>query len=352
MQVMVLAAGFGERLWPLTERLAKPAMPVFDEAVLGRIIRSLAADGADRIVYNTHHLAEQVAVVAEEACPPGVELLRSHEDVIQGTAGALRQAAGLFRDEPLVVLNGDVIHDVDLTRLVTVHRTRSALVTLVCRTDPEASAYGSLGIDGESRIRRFLGWRAPSFETARLKTVMFTGIQVIEPEILGSIPPGVSSTTEDLYPALLRGDEPVLGLVHEGYWMDIGTPARYLKVHRDLLRGKVGEAPKSGWRPPQTGRITIKEPVWVYEDAAVEPRSALGPYAVVGPGCRLGSGCLVERSVLMEGAAVGAKAVIESCIVAPGVAVPADGVYVDQMMTIDGEGSLTLTPIGPGGEVA
>lgn len=352
MQVMVLAAGFGERLKPLTERLPKPALPLFGDTVLGRLVKALAAQGADRIVYNTHYLAEEVARVAEEACPPGVELLRSHEEHIQGTAGALREASGLFRDEPIVVLNGDVIHDVDLHRLVAFHRARGAVATLVCRADPQTEAYGPLGIDGEGRVRRFLGWKAEGVELSHLKTVMFTGIQVVEPETFGCIPSGVVSTTETLYPALLKQDEPVFGVVHDGYWMDIGTPARYLKAHRDMLRGKVGPPPKSDWHPSAVANITVKEPLWVAEDAVVEARSVLGPYAVIGPRCRLGPGVVVERSLLMEGAEVGPRTILEGCIVAPGVRLAPAGTFSDKLLTLDEEGGLQLTPIGPGGEAA
>jgi NDP-sugar pyrophosphorylase family protein len=352
MQVMVLAAGFGERLKPLTERIPKPALPLFGETVLGRLVKALAAQGADRIVYNTHHLADEVAQAAEEACPPGVELLRSHEESIQGTAGALREASGLFRDEPLVVLNGDVIHDVDLPRLMAFHRARGAVATLVCRADPQTEAYGPLGLDGEGRVRRFLGWRAQNAEMGRLKTVMFTGIQVVEPEALGRIPGGVVSTTETLYPMLLREDEPVFGAVHEGYWMDIGTPARYLKAHRDLLRAKVGPPPKSDWHPSAVANISVKEPLWVVEDTIVEVRSVLGPYAVIGPRCRLGPGVVLERSVLMEGVEVGPRTILEGCIVGPGLRLAKEGNFSDQLITLDEDGGPQFTPIGPGGEAA
>jgi NDP-sugar pyrophosphorylase family protein len=353
MQVMVLGAGFGERLRPLTDRLAKPALPLLGETVLGRLVRDLAAAGADRIVYNTHHLADQVSLAAEEACPPGVELLRSHEERIQGTAGALRKAAELFRDEPLVVVNSDVIHDVDLARLVALHRARRAKVTLVCRPDPEAEEYGPLGLDGEGWVRRFLGWRAPATEEASLRTVMFTGLQVVEPSILERIPPGFVSTTEALYPDLLRAGEPVFGVVHEGYWMDIGTPTRYLQAHCDILQGRVDPPPPPHrWRPSPGAVVTLHEPLWVAEDVIVESRSALGPYASVGPGSWLGPGVVVERSVLMAGVEVGPRTVLQGCIVAPEVQIPSGGAFVDSLITLgDGDGP-RVTPIGPGGEAA
>jgi NDP-sugar pyrophosphorylase family protein len=352
MQVMVLAAGFGERLKPLTDSLAKPALPLFDETVMGRLLKCLASLGADRIVYNTHHLADEVARAAEEACPPGVELLRSHEESIQGTAGALREASALFRDEPLVLLNADVIHDADLHRLVAYHRTHGSVVTLLCRADPQSISYGPLGLDGEGRVRRFLEWVSPEAEASRLKTVMFTGIQVIEPSAIEGIAEGFVSTTETLYPDILRRGEAVFGALHEGYWMDIGTPARYLKAHRDLLRGKMGKVPKSEWSPAGPRHVTIKEPVWVARDAVVESLSVLDSYAVVGPRCRLGPGVVLERSVLMAGVEVGPRAYLEGCIVAPEVHLGASGDLTDQLITLDEDGGPVFTPIGPGGEAA
>lgn len=352
MQVMVLAAGFGERLKPLTVRVAKPALPLFDETVLGRLVRALVGAGADRIVYNTHHLADQVSRAAEEACPPGVELIRSHEEKAQGTAGALREAADLFRDEPLLVVNGDVVHDVDLARLVALHHARRAQVTLVCRPDPEAEGYGPLGLDGEGWVRRFLGWRAPDADVASLRTVMFTGLQVVEPSVLGLIPPGFVSTTETLYPGLLKAGEPVFGVIHEGYWADIGTPARYVEAHCDILRGKVGPPPKSRWQPPTDVTVNLLEPIWVAEDVVVESRCVLGPYAVVGPGSWLGPGVVVERSVIMAGVVVGPKAILEGCIVAPQVRIPAGGIFIDRLITLGDGDEPEVTPIGPGGEAA
>jgi NDP-sugar pyrophosphorylase family protein len=352
MQAMVLAAGFGERLRPLTEKTPKPALPLFDQTVMGRVLGQLAASGARRIVFNTHHLADQVAQVAEQARPAQIELIRSHEPSLLGTAGALRQASDLLEREPLVVVNGDVLHDVDLPRLVALHRARRAKVTLVVRRDPEAEAFGALGVDEEGWVRRILRWVAPGSGREGLRTVMFTGLQVVEPAVLDEIPPGFSSTTEDLYPRLLERGEPIFGYLHEGYWLDVGTPERYLRVHWDMLEGALGPRPLSRWRPPSASSLTLQEPYWVAEDACLEPRCHLGPLAVVGSGCHLGAGAVVSRSLLLPGVEVGPRTLVEGCLVASGVRLPAGESFKESLIALDGEGRLRLSPLGPGGEAA
>jgi mannose-1-phosphate guanylyltransferase len=345
MKAMILAAGLGTRMRPLTGHCPKPLLPLLLQPILDHILTQLPRHGICDVIINLHHRADQLARWLGDGSRWGVQLSLSFEPEILGTAGALKRVEPLLRDAPFLVLNADVLIDMDLQALWHWHCQRQALVTMVLRPDPAARSYGAVLVDADGRVQLING-RPSTHVPATGEETMFACVQVVDPQVLERIPPyGFSMTTSDVYPALIERHAGVYGYPYTGYWMDIGTPERYLQAHWDMLDGALGDA----WiqRLPAGSRlvlrpddmpllapgVTLVPPVVLGPDIALAPDVHLGPYAVLGAGCRLASGAMVRDSVLWDGVQVGAGAQVRGCTLATGVQVPAASIRVQEVLS-------------------
>ena len=296
---MVLAAGFGTRLRPLTDLLPKPAVPVAGLPLLQFALARMRAAGARRAVVNTHHLAIEMERVAGEAGRgAGVEVAISREPVIAGTGGALRQARSLLGGAGAVVLwNGDVLFDLDLDGAVAAHRASGALATMVLAPMPQGASYATVEVDRSMAVRRIAG-HGPG--GANLVPLHFTGVHVLSPAILEQVPdePFACDVNRHVYPPLL-GRGLVRGVVAGGYWNDLGTPARYLQANLDVL-SRAAPVLLPGAEPFAALRETGPR-VWVAPGAEVDAGATLVGPVLVGGGCRVPAGAWVERAVLWPG---------------------------------------------------
>ena len=333
MKAMILAAGLGTRLRPLTDRLPKPLLPLMLVPMLGRLLAQLRCQGVREVVINGHHLAHQLAAWLGDGSVWRLRLAFVQEAEILGTAGAMKNAAPHLQGAPFLVINADVLVDCDLQSLWAWHRARGALVTMVVRPDPAARDTRPVMVDQHDRVRQINGRPQGADVGPNCEAAVFTGVQIVEPEVLDAIPAGrFVSTTADTYPLLLREGLPVFAYRHHGYWLDVGAPERYLQAHWDLLDGALG----ASWekRLPAGSQIlreageqrvnggTIEPPVVLGAGSTLGPGARVGPYVVLGPGCRLGPDVVVRESVLGENCTVGAGAVLWRCIQGPGVRVP------------------------------
>ena len=329
---MILAAGLGTRLQPLTDRLPKPLLPLMLTPMLGHLLAQLRRQGVREVVVNGHHLADRLAAWLGDSSRWGLRLAFAHEAEILGTAGAMKNAAAHLQGAPFLVINADVLVDCDLQKLWAWHRARGALVTMVVRPDPTARDSRPVMVDERDRVWQVNGrpqWRdaGPEWQAA-----VFTGIQIVEPDVLDAIPAHrFVSTTADTYPLLLQEGRPVSAYRHCGYWLDVGVPERYLQAHWDLLDGALGSLweehlPEGcqvvrGAGEQRINGATLEPPVVLGAGAALGHGARVGPYAVLGPGCRLGPGAVVSESVLGDGCTVGSGAVLRRCVLAPGARV-------------------------------
>ena len=345
MKAMILAAGLGTRMRPLTDHCPKPLLPLLLQPILDHILAQLPRQGIRDVIINLHHHADQLARWLGDGSRWGVHLSLSFEPEILGTAGALKRVEPLLRDAPFLVLNADVLIDMDLQALWHWHCERRALVTMVLRPDPAACSYGAVIVDADGRVRLING-RPSTHVPATGQETMFACVQVVDPQVLECIPPdSFSMTTSDVYPALIERHGAVYGYRYTGYWIDIGSPERYLQAHWDLLNGALGDAwiqrLPSGSRgvlrpdatPPVAPGVTLVPPVVLGPEVTLAPDVCLGPYAVLGAGCRLASGAVVRDSVLWEGVQVGAGARVRGCALATGVQVPAAGTLVQEVLS-------------------
>lgn len=235
---MILAAGLGTRLRPLTDRLPKPLLPIAGRPIIEYSLAWIAAAGIKQVMINLHHLGDLIRRTVGDGSRFGLEVSYSDEPVILGTGGGLKQVERFFGSDPVLVLNADVLTAVDPGAVIRAHLATRPLATLVVRRDPEVAAYGALGIDSDGRIRRFLG-RGPQ-TSAPLDDVMFTGIHVLDPRIFAELPPaGTFSPITDAYIAIVERGDPLMAYLTDAPWIDIGTPDRYRQAEQWVSAGVI-----------------------------------------------------------------------------------------------------------------
>jgi NDP-sugar pyrophosphorylase family protein len=238
MNAMLLAAGLGTRLRPLTDTTPKPLLPIAGRPLLVWNLLLLKRHGITDVVVNLHHLGGQIVQAIGDGSRLGLRVAYSHEPEIQGTGGGIRQAAPFLKNGPFLVLNGDTLSECDLTGLIAAHRAGKALATLALREDPEATRWGPVTVDAGCRILQING--VPPLQTGDPpgRPYMFAGIHMMEPAVLDAIPPGPGSII-DVYHALLGNDRMLRGWRMNGYWSDIGTRERYEQAERDAAEGRL-----------------------------------------------------------------------------------------------------------------
>ena len=233
-RAMILAAGRGTRLAPLTDRIPKPLVPVAGRPLLEHILDFLRAGGIDDVVINLHHLGHLIAEHFGDGSRHGVRIRYSWEDPILDTGGGIKRAEPLLAGEPFVVVNGDSLLELRLQDVVARHEESGALVTMVVRPDPEARRYGLIELDADDRVRRVVG--VPADVPVPLRGFMFPGLHIFQPGIFSwmenDVPYSVIRVT---YRRLLLAGVPVQGFVTPARWVTIDTPAALAAADVSLL---------------------------------------------------------------------------------------------------------------------
>jgi len=290
---LVLTAGLGTRLRPLTDVRAKPAIPVAGEPMIRRIITWLAAHRVTDLVLNLHHRPETLTAVVGDGADLSVRVRYSWEPRLLGSAGGPRQAVPLVAADQFLVVNGDTIADVDLVPLMDAHRASDAMVTLALVPNREFERYGGVLIDADGRVTGFVK-RGPSAEGS----YHYIGVQLVKAAAFDAVPLGVAARSiGGVYDTLMR-ERPgsVRAVVSDAEFWDVGTL-------RDYWRTSIALAQRSGM-------------------------ADLG----VGRGSRIDGSARLSRSILWDDVQIGANAVIEDCILTDGVRVAADAVHRDEIL--------------------
>lgn len=237
MKAMILAAGLGTRLRPLTNTVPKPLLPVAGTPLIVWNLLLLKRYGFRDVIVNLHHLGPMIEQVLGNGSAFGLRIIYSKEPVILGTGGGIKQAEPHFSGEPVLVMNGDTLVELDLEALCSFHLSRQAAATLVLRDDPHAEQWGVVEVGSEGRIVRITGrGRA---ETSPTTPRMFAGIHVLTPRLLRAAPKSTAFSIIDTYVSAIERGEQVLGYDLCGYWSDIGTPERYTQAERDAAAGLI-----------------------------------------------------------------------------------------------------------------
>jgi NDP-sugar pyrophosphorylase family protein len=242
MKAMVLAAGLGTRLLPLTERLPKALIPVAGRPMIEYSLLLLRYYGIRDVIINLHHLGAQIESYLGDGKGLGLQITYSEEAELLDTGGGLLKAKPFLQDGTFIVINTDVLIDLSLSTLVAFHEAKRAAATLVLRPDPLADQYGSMEIDADGRIHRFLRTQISRPDSHPTTKLMFTGVQVLEPRVFDCMESDSAvqkfSTTKDTYPRMLLHRESLYGFRFDGFWQDLGTATRIRDAEENLTSGR------------------------------------------------------------------------------------------------------------------
>ncbi|MBF8266788.1 MAG: Nucleotidyl transferase [Dehalococcoidia bacterium] len=317
MKAVILAGGEGTRLRPLTCNTPKPMVPILNRPFLEHMLGHLKGHGVDHAIVTLCYLPDKIKAHFGDGEGVGMHLSYMLEERPLGTAGAVKNVEEALH-EAFFVLNGDIFTDLDLKAMVRFHREKRAQVTLFLTPVENPASFGVVETDPEGRVLRFLEKPSPG-ETS--SNWINGGVYFMEPQALSHAPAREFHMFErGLFPRLLELGVPVYGYRARPYWMDVGTPASYLRVHRELL---LGSSARPGIEPgDENSQIhpsaQVLGPVLLGQGCRVEPGSVIRGPAVLGAGCVVGQGALVQGSVLWRGVSVERGASLIDCIIGDG----------------------------------
>ncbi len=288
MKAFVLAAGKGTRLRPFTDSLPKPMIPVLNRPVMAGVLSLCREHGFKEIMANVHYKGGQIMKEFGDGAAYGVHLSYSVEEHLLGTAGGVRRQTDFLRGGTFVIVSGDVVTDLDLSRLLAFHRSRSAMVTMAVKEVDNPSRFGVVVTNDAGRILSFQEKPAPGTELSRCAN---TGIYILEPEVLQYIPKDTMfDFGNDLFPMLLNLGVPLYAMPTEAYWSDVGTLPQYLATHWDLL-----------------SRLRLRRSIG--KNSVIEPGAIISGDVMIGDDCHIQAGavvtglsCIGDGTVLAEGA--------------------------------------------------
>ena len=320
MKAILLAGGKGTRLRPLTIHTPKPIVPIFERPFLHYQLDLLKQVPAiDEVVLSLNYQPRRIEEIFGNGSDAGVNIRYVVEPAPLGTAGAVRYA-GESLHESVVVFNGDVLTAVDLAAVLALHRERKAKATIVLTPVENPSAYGLVETDERANIRRFLEKPKPDEITCN---TINAGIYVLEPDTFDRIPKDTPWSIErSFFPSLIERGETFVAYVYRGYWIDIGTPEKYMQVHRDIMDGRYPTAPFNGaaarsWISPQARiepEAVVDAPCFIDEGTVIKAGARIGPYSVIGRQCHVEERAVVEAAVIWANTRISEEAAVRRSI--------------------------------------
>ncbi|HSL23389.1 MAG TPA: NDP-sugar synthase [Vicinamibacterales bacterium] len=347
MKAILLAGGKGTRLRPLTLHTPKPIVPIFDRPFLSYQIDLLRqVPEIDEVILSLNYQPRRVEETFGDGSELGIRIRYLVEPSPLGTAGAVKYAEPYVEDS-VVVFNGDVLSQVNLAEVLSLHRSRKAKATIVLTPVPNPRAYGLVETDEDGNVRRFL--EKPDADQITCDTIN-AGIYVLESETFDRIPKDTAWSIERSYfPSLVERGETFAAYVYRGYWIDIGTPAKYLQVHRDIMDGRFLAPPfdttgSQPWVAPDArveDGARLEGPSFVASGAVIKPGARIGPYSVIGRHCHVEEDASVDGGILWANSWVGREATVSAailgrhCHVGRNAAVPAGAILGDKSVLTD-----------------
>ena len=361
MKVVILVGGEATRLRPLTCNRPKAIVPVLNIPLLEHVIHSLSKHGIRDIILAQSCLAQPVESYFGNGSQFGVKLSYTREEVPLGTGGAVKNAEK-YLDETFLVLNGDIFTDLDITSMIGSHRERQAKATIALTPVDDPTAYGLIETDAGGRVTRF---REKPGRHEITTNMINAGTYVLEPEVLAQIPPQANFSFEyELFPLLLDRSEPIYAYASPAYWIDMGTPEKYLRLHWDLLKGK------SSRHTLVSGEdVVIGEPGYIHPAARIKGPVLIGSNCSIGRGVKLtgpvviGAGCIIredtaiEKAIIWRNARLGERVNLKNSIVADNCCLDSDSIIEDSVLgdnvtVVSGCRVEPGSKIGPGTTVA
>ncbi len=330
MKAVVMAGGEGTRLRPLTAHRPKPLAPILNKPIMEHIVLLLRQHGITEIVVTLHYLADEIEGYFGDGSEWGVKFIYSVEDTPLGTAGSVKQAEEHLRDDAFVIVSGDALTDIDLTRAIQFHKDKGSLATIVLSHVANPLEFGVIITDDDGRVRRFL--EKPSWGEVFSDTVN-TGMYVLEPSVFDYMEPGKSyDWSQDIFPRILRQDRPLFGYVMPDYWCDVGNLAQYREAQYTVLDGRTNIRPHGnehdgvwvGDAAEIEPDVQVVPPTLIGRNVKIKSGAVVGPYAVIGDNAILEENVSVHRSILWDNVYVGASSRLSACTVCSHVMIQED----------------------------
>ena len=338
MRAMLLSAGKGRRLYPLTHLRAKAALPVLNIPLIQYALHYLQRFSIEDVVINLHHLPHSIKQAVSTS---GIAVHYSQEEKLMGTAGGLKKVEDFLSGDDFLVLNSDILTDYDLRELLSFHRQHRALATMVFRPNADPARFTPIGVSPEGRILR-IGYQAEGESAGSHPPYMFTGIQMLSPGFFRFIPQGsYCELARDIYRPLLEQEVPLYGLIMEGFWWELGTPREYLEANLLLLKGDAiarglwSRVAPLGKTIPQRGGAP---PPLLGEGVTLQKNAQLEGGVVIGDGSVIGKNCRIKNSLLWEDCSVGEGSLLEESIVTDGVKLPPESIVRNKIVIAQGRG--------------
>jgi mannose-1-phosphate guanylyltransferase len=353
LQALILAGGEGTRLRPLTSTIAKPVVPLVGRPFLSYMLEWLGEHSVDEAILSCGFLADNVRAVLGDGSDYGIRLSYIEEPRPLGTGGAVKFAESRL-DERFLVLNGDVLTDIDLTSQLQTHERTGARLTMALYGVKDTSAYGTVRCDHDGAVLEFV--EKPGLEHAG-PGLINAGAYVVERGVLDTMgPSGTAISIErEVFPGLIGSG--LYGYAASGYWLDIGTPERYLQATYDILDRNVLTA--VGRRIGAAGSLiaddvmlegSVTSPAVVEGGCEIGAGAIVGGRSVLGAGVTVGAGAHIEGSVLLEGASVGERSAISSSIIGPDASI-GDRCHVEHAVLGEGAGLGSDSVLEPGARI-
>jgi mannose-1-phosphate guanylyltransferase/mannose-1-phosphate guanylyltransferase/phosphomannomutase len=308
---MLLGAGLGTRLRPITNEIPKPLVPILGQPVMGHILRLLQQHGFQDVISNVHYLPEMIRERFGDGSDYGVRLSYSHEEELLGTAGGVRKVREFLGDETFLIISGDALTDIDLGALWARHKAAGGIGTLALKPVEDPSQLGVVILADDGRIQGFQEKPDPAEALSNLGSC---GIYVFEPEIFDHFPDqDFVDWAQDVFPTLLERDIPLYGHEIDDYWDDIGSLRELRQGNFDALAGEVriqidgSEISRGIWRAASTtleGQVLMEPPVYIGDGCTVRSEARLTGPVVIGAGCTIGEGAGLSDVLVWQGTEV------------------------------------------------
>ncbi|MBI4744046.1 MAG: NDP-sugar synthase [Actinobacteria bacterium] len=341
MKAVILVGGEGTRLRPLSCDVPKPMMPIANKPFIEYIINQLKKYSIKDIIFSTCYLPEHIENYFGDGSDIGISITYITEEQPLGTAGAVKNVEEYLK-ETFLVFNGDILTDLNLDEIIEYHLSKKSKATIALTAVEDPTIYGLVELSKDNTISSFL--EKPSWDQVT-SNLINAGTYVLEPDVLNYIPKGKNYSFErGLFPALLEQKEPMFGFISDSYWLDIGTPAKYILAHHDILEGKIdfrfeGKEIKPGvWIGKNTevdSTVKLASPSLIGSNCRIESNVKIAGLTAIGNNCSIKKGSHLEGCVILDDCKIEENAIIENSILGKGVFV-GKKVYIGEGAVIGG----------------
>lgn len=347
LRAMILAAGVGSRLDPLTKQLSKPMVPLMNRPVMEHMVGLLKKHGITDIVSNLHYLPEQAPRYFGDGSRLGVNMNYVVQDELNGDAGGVRSCREFLGDSTFVVVMGDLITDLDLSYVIQQHKLKGAIATIALKRVDDVSQFGVAVTDENGFITGFQEKPAPEEAISNLAS---TGVYILEPQIFDLMPAeGTCMFGRQVFPAVLANKLPLLGVETWGYWSDVGTPEQYRKTTFDAMNGMIdldvpGEVTRFGW---VCGGSDMSENLDVQGQLLVGYNTHIGEGVKIRGKVVIGDNCIIERgaeihdSIVWSNNIIRPETKVRNCVIGMGCQI-GRGTTLDGAVTIEPAHNLSV----------